>query len=58
MEAQEKVQVFQYGQDIVRVHGEPNMDRIRRATEKFMREVERQRYEQQKKNDNRTATSA
>lgn len=58
MEAEEKVRVFQYGQDIVRVHGEPNMDRIRRATEKFMREVERQRYEQQKKNNNRTATSA
>lgn len=55
---EEKVRVFQFGQDIVRVHGEPNMERIRAATEKFMREVEKQRYEQRKKTDSRTAASA
>ena len=55
---EEKVRVFQFGQDIVRVHGEPNMGRIRAATEKFMREVEKQRYEQRKKTDSRTAASA
>ena len=55
---EEKVRVFQFGQDIVRVHGEPNMERIRAATEKFMREVEKQRYEQRKKTDSKTAASA
>ena len=55
---EEKVRVFQFGQDIVRVHGEPNMARIKAATEKFMREVEKQRYEQRKKTDSKTAASA
>lgn len=55
---EEKVRVFQFGQDVVRVHGEPNMERIRAATEKFMKEVEKQRYEQRKKTDRKTAASA
>ena len=57
---EEKVRVFQFGQDTVRVHGEPNMARIRAATEKFMKEVEKQRYEheQRKKTDSKTAASA
>lgn len=57
---EEKVRVFQFGQDIVRVHGEPNMERIKAATEKFMKDVERQRYEKRKeqKTDGRTAASA
>ena len=55
---EEKVRVFQFGQDTVRVHGEPNMARIRAATEKFMKDVEKQRYEQRKKTDSKTAASA
>ena len=55
---EEKVREYHFGQDIVRVHGEPNMERIRAATEKFMREVEKQRYEQRKKNDRTAAASA
>lgn len=55
---EEKVREYHFGQDIVRVHGEPNMERIRAATEKFMRDVERQRYEQRKKTDGGTEKSA
>lgn len=55
---EEKVRVFQFGQDVVRVHGEPNMARIRAATEKFMRDVERERYEKRKTSDRAAKTSA
>ncbi len=54
----EKVREYHFGQDIVRVHGEPNMERIRAATEKFMRDVEKQRYEKRQKTDSGTAASA
>ena len=50
------VRVFQFGQDTVRVHGEPNMAAIRAATEKFMREVEKQRNVRKlQENDKRAA---
>ena len=58
MVEKENVRVIHIGQDTVRVHGEPNMARIRAATEKFMKEVEKQRYEQRKKTDSKTAASA
>ena len=58
MDEKENVKVIHIGQDIVRVHGEPNMERIRAATEKFMREVEKQRYEKRQKIDRAAKTSA
>lgn len=54
----DNVKVIHIGQDVVRVHGTPNMERIRTATEKFMRDVERERYEQRQKTDRAAASSA
>lgn len=54
----ENVKVIHIGQDIVRVHGTPNMERIRAATEKFMRDVERERYEKRQTSDRAAKTSA
>lgn len=52
------VKVIHIGQDIVRVHGTPNMERIKAATEKFMRQVERERYEKRQKTTDRTAKTS
>ena len=55
---EEKVREYHFGQDIVRVHGTPNMERIKAATEKFMRQVERERYEKRQKTTDRAAKTS
>lgn len=54
----ENVKVIHIGQDVVRVHGTPNMERIKAATEKFMRQVERERYEKRQKTTDRAAKTS
>lgn len=44
------MQEFKHDSNTIRIHGNVDRDQLKRAAEEFMKKVERQRYEQKKKN--------
>lgn len=47
--AQDSVTEYKIGPAIVRMHGQPDMEKVKAATEKFLNRVERIRREQARK---------
>ena len=48
---------YRIGNAIVRIHGEPDQENLKAATEKFMKKVHKARKQKRKENENVSASA-